>query len=197
MKKRRLLQALFYKAISNFCPVDLKKIYEIACMDMNGMLLDEVLKIGEECFQQEIKPRLYQEAIAKIQEHKRKGDLTYLVTSAPYMTVAHLAHFLQVDGYFSAGPVIDYTKNPVGILRREVQTPLYYREGKVIAAEEVSAKHKISLQNCYYYADSIDDVFLFEKVGHPCLVNPDSKIKKIAKQKNWPVLRFQKTLGDL
>ncbi|QQR80690.1 MAG: hypothetical protein IPJ69_00525 [Deltaproteobacteria bacterium] len=78
-----------------------------------------------------------------------------------------------------------------------MKSPIYYREGKIFAAQEASQKHKIPLQDCYYYADSIDDFFLFEKVGHPFLVNPDSQILKIGKKKGWPVLNFQKKLGDL
>ncbi len=196
MKKRRLFQALFYKTMSHVRKVDLKKIYEIACMDLAGMRLDEVLKIGEESFLKDIKRRLFKEAISKVKEHKAKGDFTYLVTSAPYMTIEHLSRFLGVDGHFSAGPVIDYQKDPRGVLRKDVRTPIYYREGKIAAAEEAAAKHGIPLKDCYYYADSIDDLFLFEKIGHPFLVNPDASLLRIGREKGWPILNFNQTLGD-
>ncbi len=196
MKKRRLLQALFYKTISKIVTADIKKIYTIACMDLAGMTLDQVLKIGEESFLKDVKKRLYIEALEKVKEHQRRGDKVYLVTSAPYMTIEHLADFLKVDGHYSAGPIIDYKKNPKGVLLKEVKTPIYFREGKIQAALDATAKHGVDLKDCYYYADSIDDTFLFEKVGHPFMVNPDSKLSKIGKQKNWPELHFTKMMGE-
>ncbi|QQR80691.1 MAG: haloacid dehalogenase-like hydrolase [Deltaproteobacteria bacterium] len=111
MKKRRLVQAFFYKAMSHIAKVDLKKIYEIACMDLAGMSLEDILKVGEESFLKDIKKRLYLEAIAKVQEHRKKGDYVYLVTSAPYMTIEHLSRFLQVDGHLVRVPLLTIKKS--------------------------------------------------------------------------------------
>lgn len=194
LKKRRLPQALFYRLMSPRYEGQMEnliKMYGIAIRDMAGLALEEILRVGRECFEAWIRPRVYREALEKIQEHKRRGDWVYLITSGPYMTIRILAEFLGVDGYYSAGPVIDERN----ILTRELSLPVYYREGKIHAAEEVIRKHKVPWQECYFYSDSIDDIFLLEKVGRPHLVNPDKKILKIGRAKGWPVLKFSKLLG--
>jgi HAD superfamily hydrolase (TIGR01490 family) len=192
IKKRRLPLALFYKTISPLYKGNLKKMYEVAIADMAGSRIGEILGIGRQCFERWIKPRLYREGIEAVEEHKKKGQPVYLMTSGPYMTIKILADFLGVDGRYSGGPVVDEK----GILTRQIRLPICYREGKVTAAEEVIRRHGVPWKDCYYYADNIDDIYLLEKVGHPRMVNPDPKLLKIGKERGWPILTFSQLLGS-
>ena len=40
------------------------------------------------------------------------------------------------------------------------------------------------------YSDSYSDVPFLEAVGHPVAVNPDRRLKKIARLRGWPTLAF-------
>lgn len=191
LKKRRIAQALFYKMITPFYQSDPKTMYRIATRDMVGSHSDDILRIGRECFEKDIKPRLFVDALKLVQVHQKKGHPVYLITSGPTMTVQILSEYLKADGHYSAGPVIDAQ----GFLTRELRMPLYYREGKVVAAQEILSKHKVNWKDCYYYADSTDDLFLFEKVGHPVLVNPSRKLRDIGRIKKWNILHFKNILG--
>lgn len=190
LKKRRLFQALFYRLVGPLTSGKgssqelLRRMYGIAMTDMAGSRLEEILEIGRDCFEKRMKPRLYREGIEAIKRHKEEGDPVYLITSGPTMVIRWLAEFLGVDGEFSAGPVIDSS----GRLTREIRMPITYREGKVAAAEEAVRKHRARWEACTYYADSADDLYLLEKVGHPVLVNPDWRLKRIGKERRWPVL---------
>lgn len=195
LKKRRLPTALFYRIFSPLIHegknAPLEKLYQIAIDDMAGHTLDEIMEVGRECFERWIKPRVYAGAVAKVGEHKAQGHPVYLVTSGPTMAIRILAEFLGVTGFFSAGPVIDEQNR----LTRVLQRPIYYREGKVVAAEAAIRTHGAAWEDCYFYSDSIDDIFLLQRVGHPHLVNPDPKLLKIGRERSWPVLRFSEVLG--
>ena len=39
------------------------------------------------------------------------------------------------------------------------------------------------------YGDSIYDQYVFDTVGIPVAVNPDSKLKKLAKEKNYRIMQ--------
>ncbi len=193
LKRHRIPQAIYY---SIFGPLlegtrasanNLRRMYEIAAEDMAGLTLDAVLEAGRECFEKDIRPRLFEGMVRLVKHHKKKGDAVYLMTSGPYMTVQILAEFLGVDGSYSAGPVVD----EAGYLTRVLREPICYREGKVTAAEEILQKHGALWEDCTYYADSMDDLFLFEKVGCPVLVNPGRLIERIGRERGWPVLRFR------
>ncbi len=196
LKKRRILQALYYRLIGPIregtpsARQSLQRMYEIAIQDMAGSSLDDVLKIGRECFDRWIRPRLYRQAIEAVEEHKKKGHPIYLMTSGPYMTLQILGDFLGVDARYSAGPVI---RN--NILTSELRLPICYREGKVEAAEDALKRHGAQWKDCYYYGDSADDIFLLEKVGHPRAVNPDPVLQKTAQERDWSILTFRHCLG--
>jgi phosphoserine phosphatase len=65
------------------------------------------------------------------------------------------------------------------------------KEGKVKMAESYCDTHKTSLNNAAFYADSITDVLLLEKVGQAVVVNPrNPDLILLAKSRNWQVKRW-------
>jgi HAD superfamily hydrolase (TIGR01490 family) len=65
-----------------------------------------------------------------------------------------------------------------------------YGEAKARQVRELAAKRGYRLQDCYAYSDSVTDLPMLEAVGHPRAVNPDRALRKIARQRRWPVLAF-------
>jgi putative phosphoserine phosphatase/1-acylglycerol-3-phosphate O-acyltransferase len=197
LKKRRLPEAIFYRLLAPLFEgkeetrKTIHRIYQAAADDMAGRSIDDMLQIGRECFERWIKPRLYREGIAAVEEHKKRGEPVYLITSGPSMTIRIVGEFLGVDGGEGGGPVID--KN--GILTNRVKQPIPYREGKVKVAAEIVKKLNADWKDCYYYADNMDDIFLLEKVGKPRLVNPDRELREIGEKRRWPVLTFSSLLS--
>ena len=55
----------------------------------------------------------------------------------------------------------------------------------------LAAEHDYDLTKCYAYTDSQTDLPMLELVGNPVAVNPDSELRKIATEHEWPVLDFQ------
>ncbi len=66
-----------------------------------------------------------------------------------------------------------------------------YAEGKREAIQEETERLGIDLAESYAYSDSITDVPMLETVGHPHAVNPDKELRKIAEEREWPILQFQ------
>ena len=68
-----------------------------------------------------------------------------------------------------------------------------YGDGKYETTKKWCDKNGINLRDCYFYTDSMSDVKLLENVGHPVCVNPDSRLKKYAKEKGWPTVDWGKS----
>lgn len=51
-------------------------------------------------------------------------------------------------------------------------------------------EHDYELKQCYAYSDSMSDEKLLNLVGHPRVVNPEPKLRRIAKRRHWPVYDF-------
>lgn len=191
IKKRRLLKAVLYKAIGHlFRHMNVRRMYEIALADMAGTHYDEIMSLGREIFEQQVKPRLYVQALEEIQKKKAEGHFIALISSGPYMCIKNMENFLGADTSFSIGPIIEN-----GILLKTIREPLCYKEGKVTLARELAKNLDTSLEQCSFYSDSYSDLPLLNRVGHPHAVNPDRNLLQEAQSRGWPILRFEKRLG--
>jgi len=65
--------------------------------------------------------------------------------------------------------------------------PACYGTGKVDKAEAFAAAHGVGLDVSYFYSDSVSDLPMLERVGHPRVINPDPRLKRRAKDLGWSV----------
>jgi HAD superfamily hydrolase (TIGR01490 family) len=134
-----------------------------------------------------ILPRVFPQVLQIAFEHQDAGRRVYIVTAAGHEVAEMLAHVLTLDGGIgSRSEVRDgvYTGRPAG--------PFTYRQGKAEAIRELAAAEGIDLAESYAYSDSESDMPMLEAVGHPVVVNPDRHLARVAKERGWPILRFEK-----
>jgi putative phosphoserine phosphatase / 1-acylglycerol-3-phosphate O-acyltransferase len=191
VKTRRILAALFYRAMAPLYKGDVRKMYELILKDLVGYPIEELLAIGKECFDESICPRFYREGLTKLDEHRQQGHKIYLLSSGPYMVLEHIGKFLKVDGTKS----INYMVSG-GVIQNAIQEPLCYQEGKLVLAQQIAKRESADLSECYYYADNDDDLSLLLRVGYPRPVNPDKVLRRVALQNKWPIQQFNHCLGQ-
>lgn len=147
-------------------------------------------RIREGCrpwFQQYVRHRVYEEAEQAVAEHRAAGHhLAILSAASPYVCGPMQEH-LGLDAYVCTVPVVED-----GCFTGEFLHPYCYGEGKVTWAERHAAEHGLDLDTAYFYTDSYSDLPMIERVGHPRIVNPDPKLRTVAAQRGWPVLRWQR-----
>jgi hypothetical protein len=59
----------------------------------------------------------------------------------------------------------------------------------------LAQEHGFNLSECFAYSDSYTDVPMLRAVGNPSAVNPDSELRELAKENNWPILDFAKPVS--
>ena len=135
-----------------------------------------------------ILPRIYPQMLALAHEHQDAGRRAYIVTAASQELADILAQVMALDGGIGSqiSEVVDgvYTGRPAGVF--------VYRGGKAQAIEQLAARDSIDLGASYAYSDSESDLPMLEAVGHPVAVNPDAALLRIARQRGWDVLRFDR-----
>jgi len=70
-----------------------------------------------------------------------------------------------------------------------------YAENKAKAIRDLARKRGYDLDRSYAYSDSVTDVHMLEAVGHPHAVNPDKDLRRIARDRGWPILVFEKPVA--
>ncbi len=132
-------------------------------------------------------PRIYPQMLALAWEHQDAGRPVYICTATGSEIAELLARVLIFDGALGTrSEIVDgrYTGEPLG--------PFIYREGKARAVRELTRDQGIDLADCYAYSDSESDLPLLELVGHAVVVNPDRALARIARERDWELLRFER-----
>ncbi len=167
---------------------------DAASEDIRGRILDaiagtpvkELQRLGPSVLAG-VLPRVYPEVLRTAYDHQDAGRPAFIVTAASHEMAELMAHVLVLDGGIGTrSTVIDgvYTGQPDG--------PFTYRAGKALAIAEMAAERGIDLSASYAYSDSESDLPMLEAVGHPVAVNPDTELERIARERGWRIMRFDR-----
>jgi HAD superfamily hydrolase (TIGR01490 family) len=153
-----------------------------------GRSVDELREMGQEIAEERVLPRVY-EGVAKIIEHHREaGDLTYLCTASPIELAEIVSESLDMTGALGTQGEVSWSGRYTG---RVAPPGVLHGDAKADAVAELSQRVEIDLAESYAYSDSINDLPLLELVGHPIAVNPDSELKRIARERGWPAYELR------
>lgn len=152
---------------------------------LQGVREETLKELGENAYHHSIARSLYSEAVSLIEAHRRAGHYLVIVTAATRYQVEPIAKVLGVDDICCTGLEVEN-----GVFTGNTLAPLCYGEGKAMAARRVCKRQHASLGNCWFYTDSIDDLPLLRKVGHPVAVNASEKLAAHAKKQQWPAINF-------
>ena len=70
-----------------------------------------------------------------------------------------------------------------------------YGEGKADAMRSLAEERGYDLSASYAYSDSHTDLPMLELVGHPVAVNPDTELRRLAAEREWPIRDFAKPVA--
>jgi HAD superfamily hydrolase (TIGR01490 family) len=149
-----------------------------------GWDVAQIRVIVAETLHEIVEPLVYAEATQLIAEHKANGDEVVVLSASGLEVVEPIAALVGADRCFA-------TRMAVRGGRYTGEIDLYlYGEEKARAARTVAAARGYRLADCRAYSDSVTDLPLLEAVGHPHAVNPDKELRRVARDRGWPVLEF-------
>jgi HAD superfamily hydrolase (TIGR01490 family) len=136
-----------------------------------------------------VDPLVYDEAVSLIEEHHAAGRDVIIVSTSGAEMVEPIGEMLGADHVVATRMEIADGKY-TGKIRFYA-----YAENKAKAVNDLARKRGYALEDCYAYSDSITDVTMLEAVGHPFAVNPDKDLRRVAKERDWPVLVFERPVA--
>jgi HAD superfamily hydrolase (TIGR01490 family) len=123
-------------------------------------------------------------ALELIEEHRRAGHRTVLVTGALDVLVSPLADL------FDDIVATHMDEDASGVMSGYLATPPVVDEARANWLRKYAAQHGVNLAKSYGYGDSHADASWLELVGTPTAVNPDLGLYSLAKKKRWKVLEW-------
>lgn len=150
-----------------------------------GAAVEDVRRWYEECFVRLAEERLFPEAGRLVETHRRRGHRLVLCTGMNTLRCEPIQRRLGLDAVIGTElEVVDgrLTGSIVGAFCAGVE--------KAARIERYAVEQGVDLGMSYAYGDSHADLPMLEAVGHPTAVNPDPVLKVVAREREWPVLRF-------
>ncbi|MEU5180736.1 HAD-IB family hydrolase [Streptomyces longwoodensis] len=161
-------------------PEHMQEARDSALSIVKGHRVSELQSIGEEIYDEYMAERIWPGTRALAQAHLDAGQKVWLVTAAPVEIAQVIARRLGLTG--ALGTVAEsvdgvYTGRLVG-------EPLH-GPAKAEAVRALAAAENLDLSRCAAYSDSHNDIPMLSLVGHPYAINPDSKLRKHARELEW------------
>ncbi len=151
---------------------------------LRGFTPEAMDRLVADALEPVLRPLVYAEPLALVEQHRARGEAVFIVSATLQEIVQAIADDLGFDG--ALGTVCEVRD---GVYTGRALRPLY-GENKANAVRELAASRGYDLAECTAYSDSHTDVALLEAVGHPVAVNPDRGLRRVARERDWPVLEF-------
>ena len=151
---------------------------------LNGFSVAEMEDLVGDAMETVLRPLVYEEPINLLARHRERGEQVYIVSATLQEIVQHIADDLGFDGAIgSTCEIVDgvYTGRTLRAA---------HGEGKAEAVRRLATENDLDLASSTAYSDSYSDVPFLEAVGHPVAANPDRKLRRIARERGWPVVDF-------
>lgn len=153
---------------------------------LRRMPASELIAVFEDCFNERIKPRIFPDSSTFLNSFRKQGYEIYFISS----TLEPLAELLR--DYYGFGRVIASKleiKN--GHFTGNLDGNICFGPEKLRHILSVAKKDGINLMESFAFSDHISDIPMLDVVGHPVVINPGGKLRKIAKQKNWEIRKLR------
>lgn len=168
-------------------PEDVATTIEAALSFVQGRRVDDLIRLGESVFDQNMVDKFIPGSLALAQKHLDAGHEVWLVTATPIELAEILARRLGLTG--ALGTV---SESRDGVYTGRLEGYPLHGLAKAEAIRALSVSEGLNLAQCSAYSDSANDIPMLSSVGHPTAVNPDSELRSHAKQMGWDIADFRR-----
>lgn len=173
-------QQAYFRIAGSEDPEHMQDVRESALSIVKGHRVEELMSIGEEIYDEYMAGKIWPGTRALAQAHLDAGQRVWLVTAAPVETATIIARRLGLTG--ALGTVAEHVD---GLYTgRLVGEPLH-GPAKAEAVRALAAAEGLELSRCAAYSDSSNDIPMLSLVGHPYAINPDTRLRKHAREMGW------------
>jgi len=119
---------------------------------------------------------VYRSTRDRIKWHKEEGHKVFFISGSPNFLVCRMAEKFGADAYRGS----HYLTDDLGRFTGEV-IPMWDSVSKNKALKKLVEEFEIDLDSSYAYGDTIGDLSMLKKVGHPIAINPTAELVEAIK----------------
>jgi HAD superfamily hydrolase (TIGR01490 family) len=180
---RRLIFAIAWFSMTYHLGIIRLTARESALPYLRGLRRDALEELAQETFTRWLKADIFPGALDLVRRLHDEGRRVMIATSSIDFIVAPLAAYMGIDGVLATS--LEFRE---GVCTGRIVGAPMFRGEKKNAVLAYLAENGIPPADCSFYSDSAYDLPLLESVGRPVAVNPDSRLRGIARARGWTVI---------
>src|SRR5262250_900019 len=153
-----------------------------------GMHRDRLIGLADDLFEVTLKPSIFPQAQALINTTSELGYRNVLVTGTLDFTIRPIALHFGIEEV-----ICNRLEFKDHIATGRVLPPLLAENEKARSIREYAAQENIDLTQSCAFSDSSADLPMLSAVGQPVATNPTRRLRRVAMEKNWPILELRET----
>lgn len=146
----------------------------------------EVEQLARDFAQQWVPSQIWPEMQEIIAEHRRRGDLTILISASPEPYVKEVGRLLGFDRAY--GTVVEFSAEGMPLFPDLINNKGWQKVERL--RRELSAEHFVGsqLRSAHGYTDSCADLPMLTLCQEATVVNPGKRLHAIAEEQGWTVM---------
>ncbi len=160
---------------------DRRTFNELLYSSYEGMSEDRLVLLADEVFDRVIRPSIFPSARDLVKSNQDRGNVVVLVSGALDFILRLLADHLGAPDL-----IANRLEMKDGHATGKLLKPVVAGPEKARLIREHAREHGHDLDDCFAFSDSYSDLPMLSVVGHPAAVNPDARLKLLAKAYSWP-----------
>jgi len=150
---------------------------------LRGIDKNDLDLLADRVFNTKTIGKLNTRVVELMKEAQRRGERVIIASASFKTIIAPLARYLGVEEI-----IVSELEFEDGVSTGKLTTIPAFRNGKKELVLEYLSASGIGLGSCVFYSDSTRDLPLLEAVAKPVVVNPSSRMQKIAEQRSWEII---------
>lgn len=179
-----LAKAIYWSTLYKVALLDMETVFTRLVEELRGDSEAEMIAKCDVWYRAHVEPEIAPAARVAVEHHRRAGHVVVLATGSTQYAARPVARGVGIEHVLSSELEVAggaFTGRPAA---------LCFGHHKVALAERWASDHGIDLGASYFYSDSYNDRPMLERVGTAIAVNPDARLRRLARQRGWAVTRW-------
>jgi HAD superfamily hydrolase (TIGR01490 family) len=164
-------------------PVEKYLAFQLA--QFKGRAPDEMADLARRHFERHVRDQVFPQALATLERLRTAGVPRVMLTATNRPVAEPLARHLGMSDLIATEMEL-----AEGRYTGRIAGPYCLARGKFVLSSRWAAAQGCDLNRSVYYGDSIPDVAMLERVGHPVVVNPGEEMERVARGRGWAIERW-------
>ncbi len=184
ISKRQALRAMAWLGRYHLGFASAEAMVIEAVAELTGTSGEALQQRTERFFHEEVRQTYRPGALEALESHRREGRRLVMLTSSSNYLSELVAHELRFDAVLCNRLEVDAQGAHTG----RVVGRVCFGAGKLSHAQAEADRLGVALHDSVFYTDSFSDLTVLEAVAEPVAVNPDFRLRRLAKRRGWRIV---------